>query len=384
MKLDTLGSSGWGAWQDGDGNWQQFSTAGTQFSFTPTTSRYGVAIVGCKDGTVPFVNVQYRTTAVTSLNACDRVPQPPTPAPGGGCLISTISGTLTNIGMSGWLNVAGYCPISGFGGSAIAPVGGSTTYSVKASLPNNLLFAIASAQGQPFTRIAIKRAINASTIDIDFSVDGAPATTKAFAITGLGGIDAQSHSIVWRTSGSQPLSFGAATNPTNASDTYSAIDSSLVQPGDIYSFSAKALQGGGSQVATDLWGQFATPTDIAFAVSYVSATATVAASAPYGRVQVDIETYPGAQLYGMEATGQVVSGKPTVEWWVDATPDWFAGTTPYRLAMPNLDSASGWDNSKGFTSGSRATIVAFTSIQSPLSDGSETIVGQQSGLFAIP
>ena len=52
--------------------------------------------------------------------------------------------------------------------------------------------------------------------------------------------------------------------------------------------------------------------------------------------------------------------------------------------MPNLDSASGWDNSKGFTSGSRATIVAFTSIQSPLSDGSETIVGQQSGLFAIP
>ena len=79
-----------------------------------------------------------------------------------------------------------------------------------------------------------------------------------------------------------------------------------------------------------------------------------------------------------------MSGKPTVEWWVDATPDWFTGAAPYSLAMPNLDSASGWDNAKGFTQGSRATIVAFTSIQSTLSDGSQTIVAQQNGLFAIP
>lgn len=259
MKLDTLGSSGWGAWQDGDGNWQQFSTAGSQYTFTPTTSRYGVAIVGCKDGSVPFVNVQYRTTAVTSLNACDRVPQQPS-RPAYACSGSgpppTISGTLTNIGTSGWLDIEGSCrpPGSGFGERVIAPVGGSTTYSVQIFLPKDFLFAIASAQGQPFKRIAVKRAVNASTLDIDFNAEAAPAATKAFAITGLGGSDTQSHSIGWRTSGSTPVYFGAATDTANAGDTYSAIDSSLVQPGDIYTFSAKALQGGGSQTKTDLWG----------------------------------------------------------------------------------------------------------------------------------
>jgi hypothetical protein len=275
--------------------------------------------------------------------------------------------------------------MNGFGRRAITSTVGSTTYSVTNTLPADFLFAIASAQGEPFTRIAVKRAVSASTLDLDFNTESAPAATKAFVVTGLGVSDTQSHSIIWQTTGSSSMLFAAATNTANASDTYSAIDSSLVQPGDIYRFSAQALQGGATEVKTDLWGQFATPTDISFPVAYVSATASVATpAAPYGRVQVDINAYPGAQFYAMEASGQVVSGKPTVEWWVSATPDWFAGAAPYRLAMPNLDSASGWDNAKGFTPGSRATIVAFTSIQSTLSDGSQTIVAQQNGLFAIP
>jgi hypothetical protein len=274
------------------------------------------------------------------------------------------------------------------GGRTISPVGGSTTYSVDAYLPADLLFTIASEQGKPFTRIAVKRSVNASTLDIDFDTDAKPAAPKAFDITGLGGSDTQSHSIVWRTSGGTPLFFGAATDPDSVSDTYSAIDSSLVQAGDIYDFIAEACKGGeckDNQVKTELWGQFATPTDISFPVSYVSASASVVVQpAPYGRVQVDLGTFPGAQHYAIQATGQVVNGSPTVRWWVDATPDWFTGVAPYRLAMPNLDSASGWDNSRGFTPGSQATIVAYASIQSPLSDGSETIVGQQSGLSAIP
>ena len=378
------GSSGWGAWQDGDGHWQQFSTAGAQYTFTPTNPRYGVAIVGCW-GMARSVNVQYRTTAVTSLNACDRVPR----CPDGGvraceCSLPTITSTLTNIGTSGWLDVEGLCSCSGFGGREITPVGGSTTYSGEVLLPSDFLFAIASEQGKSFTRIAVQRNVNASTLDIDFDTDAQPAEEKKFTTTGLGASDTQSHSIVWRTSGSNPLFFEATTNADSADDTYSAIHESLVESGDMYMFSAQALQDGDSQTKTELWGQFATPADIAFPVSYVSATASVAASAPYGRVQVDLAAFPGAQHYAMEATGQVVNGSPTVRWWVDATPDWFTGAAPYRLAMPNLDSASGWDNSRGFTTGSRATIVAYASIPSALSDGSQTIVGQQSGLSAIP
>lgn len=320
------------------------SKSGGTFTFRPTGARYGVAVACATPGTGRVV---YATTQTTSLDAC------PEGGVGecGSSFSGTLSGTLSGVGTSQWLGVmdaesAGY---------AIAPVSGKATCSLRLEEARDLVLGIAPTAGQPFSRIAVLReavsdtTADPTTLNIDFATIGKPSVLKSIKVGGLQPTDVQTHSVTWRTQsswdycGSQDLELAAS--PGSATDTYAALDPSLVEAGEQYFVLASAKRGGDASSTASVTARLATPVDLEPTLAYANAVLSLAASSPYPRARAVFPPYANATSYELSTSCSRGAGKGSVYWTISVSPEWLGACTDCQVAMPDLSALSCWNDS---------------------------------------
>ena len=354
----------WAAWQDGDGPWFPLAKSSDNFTFRPTGTRYAVAVV-CGTDSYASGEVIYGTTAQTTIGACPGIGE----APCDPAFQGTVKGTLSNVGTSQWLvtndNELGH---------AITPVSGSVSYSVDLDYTNNLLFGIAAASGQALTRIAVLRNAvtentqSPATMNVDLNTAGKATTLKNIVVSGLAAGDTQTHQATWNlaTQNCGNNSLLVSTNAASATDTYAALDSSLVQAGDSYDISVRATKGGDSKNGANVSAHFSTAKDVVLPVVFANVNGSLVAVVPYPRAQASFPPYANATGYSLRTSC------PTgITWSLTASPAWLGTCSDCKLSMPDLSAVNCWNDK--WACGSASTLSASFGEQARSGSGDSTL-----------
>ena len=351
VPINVTGPGVWAAWQDGDGPWNALVKTSNAFTFRPSGTRYSVAVV-CLNQGVYSGSVYNETTQIKAIAACSTSAFTSC----GRGFAGTLTGTVSNVGTSQWLVVNGNASPSGY---AIAPVGGSATYSVSPRNASDLAFGIAPASGQPLTNIAVRRGAltdvtqSPTTANVDFSTEGKPVTLKSVTVTGLQAGDTQAHSVLWVSEDEDQdcadNGLPVATSSTSNPDTYAALAPSLFKPQDSYSAGATGYKGGDPKNSASVTMSLGAAEDVVLPLTFTSASVSFAAPV----VTTSFPAYPNARSYVFNTSCS--SAASSMLWLVFTTQAWLGDCSDCQVSVPDLSAVSCWRDAWACRAGSTVT-----------------------------